>query len=158
MSVRVLALDLERTLIDNSLNCQPRPGLTEFLEFCNDRFERVMLFTTVEETDVRQVADSLVERGFMPEQLLWRLEFVSWHGQYKDLSFVPDASPEEVLLVDDDEGWIHPDQRDRWIAIAPWDGGAWDGGAWDGGARDGEPDTELDRVRSILIDRLRETT
>ncbi|AWM40837.1 hypothetical protein GobsT_06120 [Gemmata obscuriglobus] len=45
----------------------------------------------------------------------------------------------ERTLIDDDEGWIRPDQRDRWIPIAPWDGG---------------PDEELNRVRSVLEQRL----
>jgi hypothetical protein len=33
MSVKVLALDLERTLIDNALSGLPRPGLRDFLSW-----------------------------------------------------------------------------------------------------------------------------
>jgi hypothetical protein len=55
MSIKVLALDLERTLVDNALIAQPRPGLREFLAFCGERFERVAIFTTVEEADARDV-------------------------------------------------------------------------------------------------------
>ena len=39
----------------------------------------------------------------------------------KDLGFVRDATPAEVLLVDDQERVIDPAQRDRWIAVAEWD-------------------------------------
>jgi hypothetical protein len=71
--------------------------------------------------------------------LLARLEYVEWRGEHKDLSFVPDALPEEVLLVDDDPGWVRPDQRDRWVAIMAWDGGE---------------DRELHHTRSVLERRL----
>jgi len=135
VSVRVLALDLERTLIDDALSARPRPGLLRFLAFCHERFERVVLFTTVEEADARDVMEELARRGCLPPGLLERLEYVDWSGEYKDLGLVPDAVPEAVLLVDDDGGWVRPDQRDRWVAIAGWDGG---------------PDRELERVRAVL--------
>jgi len=67
--------------------------------------------------------------------LLERLEYVAWTGELKDLGFVVGASPAEVLLVDDDAGWVRPDQRDRWVCVAAWDG---------------KPDNELARVRSVL--------
>lgn len=139
MSIRVLALDLERTLIDDALHARPRPGLRGFLEFCHERFERVALFTTVEVTDARDALDGLARAGHLPLRFLDRLEYVAWCGQYKDLSFIPSAAPGEVLLVDDDAGWVRPDQRDQWIPIAAWDGGA---------------DSELLRVRSVLESRL----
>ena len=118
-------LDLERTLISDANTAHyPRLGLAEFLAFCHERFPRVVLFTTVEEPDAQAVLDELVESGHVPEAFAERLEYVSWCGEYKDLAFVPNTTPEEVLLVDDDAGWIRPDQRDRWIAILPWDGGS----------------------------------
>jgi hypothetical protein len=135
MSLRVLALDLERTLIDNALSARPRPGLLGFLAFCQERFERVVLFTSVEEADAREVLEGLARGGHVPLRFLARLEYVAWCGEYKDLGFVPGAARDEVLLVDDDAGWVRPDQRDRWISVAAWDGG---------------PDTELLRVRAVL--------
>jgi hypothetical protein len=133
---RVLALDLERTLISDALTALPRPGLFDFLTFCHERFERVALFTTVEEADAREVLEALAEAGHVPRALLDRLEYINWHGEYKDLPFVPDAAPADVLFLDDDPGWIRPDQRDRWIAVSPWDGG---------------PDNELARLRAVLL-------
>ena len=47
MAIRVLALDLERTLMSDAMHREPRPGLHEFLLFCCRRFERVTLFTSV---------------------------------------------------------------------------------------------------------------
>ena len=139
MALRVLALDLERTLISDANGVAPRPGLAEFLAFCHEHFARVVLFTTVEEPDARAAIDELVERGRAPAELAEWLEYVPWCGEYKDLAFVTDAAPDEVLLVDDDAGWIRPDQRNRWIAIAPWDDG---------------PDEELLRVQRVLTERL----
>ena len=135
MSIRVLALDLERTLIDESLSAQPRPGLLEFLTFCYQRFDRVAVFTTVQSADAREVLEGLDGNGHLPSGLLARLEYVEWCGEYKDLAFIPDAAPDEVILVDDDPGWVRPDQRDRWIPILAWDGGT---------------DAELRRVRAVL--------
>jgi hypothetical protein len=135
VSARVLALDLERTLINDALSGRPRPGLRDFQAFCHERFERVAMFTTVEETDAREVMAALAERGYLPPELLDRLEYVAWSGEHKDLCFVANATPGEVVLVDDDAGWVRPDQRSRWVSIAAWDGG---------------PDDELPRVRSLL--------
>jgi hypothetical protein len=123
LTARVLALDLERTLIDNALSAEPRPGLYEFLAFCHSQFARVVLFTTVEQPEAEEVMKQLSCRGIVPQELLDRLEYVEWSGEYKDLNFIPDSDPEEVLLVDDDPGWVRPDQRNRWIPITAWDGG-----------------------------------
>lgn len=139
MAVHVLALDLERTLISDANRVDPRPGLAAFLDFCHEHFERIAIFTTVDEADARAAIESLVDRGHMSEALAERLEYVSWCGEYKDLAFVPGATSDEVLLVDDDAGWIRPDQRAWWIAIAPWDNG---------------PDTDLVRVQQLLVARL----
>lgn len=135
MKVTALALDLERTLIDNARSGQPRPGLREFLAYCRERFGRVVVFTSVEEADARVVLADLDRAGYLPVGLLGRLEFVDWCGEYKDLAFVSGVSPTAVVQVDDDGGWVRPDQRTQWIPIA---------------ARGGGPDAELVRVRALL--------
>jgi hypothetical protein len=135
VKLRILALDLERTLISDAMHAEPRPGLFDFLAFCHRRFERLTLFTCVEEADAREILAQLARSGHVPPEILPRLEYVEWGGRYKDLSLIPDSVPEEVLLIDDDPDWVRPDQRDRYIAVAAWDGGA---------------DDELLRTRSIL--------
>jgi hypothetical protein len=135
MAVKVLALDLERALVDNALSGRPRPGLFEFLTFCLDHFERIVLFTSVEVADAREVLQALNHNNLLPAEFLERLEFFDWSGEYKDLCFIPDAAPNEVILVDDDAGWARPDQRDRLLLIDGWDGG---------------PDAELLRVQTVL--------
>jgi hypothetical protein len=135
VSVNVIALDLERTLISDALSADPRPGLFDFLSFCDRRFDRVVLFTTVETADAREVLEGLARRGYVPSGFLARLEYVEWVGEFKDLVFVSGAASDEVLLIDDDAGWVRPDQRGQWVAIAAWDGGT---------------DSELVRVQSVL--------
>ena len=134
-NIEVLALDLERTLIDDALSGRPRPGLREFLTFCHERFARVAVFTTVEQADAEAVMDDLGRAGHLPAGLLARLEYVEWCGEYKDLAFVQHAAPDRVVLVDDDGGWVRPEQRGQWVPIAAWDGGQ---------------DAELRRVQSLL--------
>lgn len=124
MPPRVLALDLERTLISDARSAVPRPGLFDFLTFCHERFERVTLFTCVDTPDARDVLERLADDGFVPHDFLARLEYVEWAGEHKDLTFVPAADPAEVLLVDDDPTWVRPDQRDRFVPVLGWDGGA----------------------------------
>jgi hypothetical protein len=54
VGVKVLALDLERTLISDAMSAEPRPGLGDFLAFCHERFQRVVLFTCVEQQEARR--------------------------------------------------------------------------------------------------------
>lgn len=83
--------------------------------------------------------DDLVASGHAPAEFVARLEYVNWSGEYKDLTFVPDAAPADVVLVDDDGGWVAPGQHGQWLEIERWDGGS---------------DHELDRVRVALEGRL----
>jgi hypothetical protein len=142
VKVKVLAIDLEQTLIDDALNIRPRPGLLDFLIFCHKRFDRVAIFTTVEESEAREVVEDLAHRGHIPSELADRFEYIDWAGEHKDLTFISNTTPEEVLLVDDDAGWVRPDQRSQWIAIKAWNGGA---------------DSELARVKVILENGLAES-
>lgn len=137
--ISTVALDLEGTLIFHALDARPRTGLASFLEFCDRHFERVAVFTTVDESVAWEVVDDLADGGHVPSRLLARLEFVDWSGEYKDLRFIANVEPAQVLLVDDDAAWVHPDQRDQWIAVRAWNG---------------EPDRELSRVRSEMERRL----
>lgn len=140
MKISVLALDLEGTLITDAMTQEPRFGLFDFLDFCYTRFERVVLFTCVEKRDALEILNRLADEGHVPFPFLNRLDSVVWEGEHKDLGFVTDARPEEILLIDDDAGWIRADQRVQWIRIDAWPGGK---------------DDERSRVRSILEDHLR---
>lgn len=112
----VLALDLEGTLISNAMSQIPRPGLFEFLSRCYELFPRVVMFTTVTEERFRNIARLLVEEEVAP---LWfsNIEYVHWHGETKDLSFIPGVQPGDTLLVDDFEKYVHPGQESQWLQV-----------------------------------------
>lgn len=112
----VLALDLEGTLISNAMSQIPRPGLFEFLTRCVELFPRVVMFTTVKEDRFRAIATLLVAEGFAPK---WYegIEYVHWQGGTKDLNFIPGVNPNDALLVDDFEKYVHPGQESQWLKI-----------------------------------------
>ena len=146
MKIRVLALDLERTLISDALHREPRPELHDFLLYCTQHFERIALFTSVSRRHAIAALQELAGQGVVPQPFLDKLEYVEWEGWYKDLAYIPDASPEEVILIDDDEGWVRPDQRGQWISIAEYDPYLVKG-----------EDREFARIQQLLEARLQET-
>lgn len=116
----ILALDLEGTLISNAMSQIPRPGLYDFLSRCRLLFARIVIFTTVNEDKYRQIARLLVRENFAPP---WfeDIEYVEWHGSTKNLEFVPNSKPENIVLVDDYEQYIHRGQESQWIQIKQFD-------------------------------------
>ena len=77
MRIKLLALDLEATLVDNALTANARPGLFDFLAFCEERFERLALLTTVDEDTAREVLENRVNgfrspRGMAVRTTNWR--------------------------------------------------------------------------------------
>jgi hypothetical protein len=137
--LEVLALDLEGTLISNAVSQIARPGLHEFLEFCGQAVSRVVLYTAVPERTVRQVAENLVAEGAAPAWFQ-NVECVEWNGRTKDLAVIPGVGVERVILVDDYEGYVMPEQRDRWIPIRVY------------AAPYAADDSELQRVKQVLED------
>jgi hypothetical protein len=115
---QVIALDLEGTLISNAMSCFPRPGLSAFLDFCHTHFQRVVLFTAVAERRGRPILDVLIGEGSAPGWVR-QIGFVSWSGDHKDLRFISGVEVDNVLLVDDLESYVHPDQLAWWVPIAP---------------------------------------
>jgi hypothetical protein len=114
--VTTLALDLEATLISNAMSQFVRPGLRAFLEFCHSSFPKLIIYTAVEERVFRRVARQLVLEG---EVQTWfeHLPHLQWTEEYKDLRYIPGATVESSLIVDDMEECIHPDQYSRWVRI-----------------------------------------
>jgi len=138
---RVLALDLEGTLISNAVSCFPRPGLYAFLEFCRSHFDRVVIFTAVAEERGRFILDTLAEEGSAPSWMRV-IDFVEWSGPFKDLRAIGDIDPGSVLLVDDLQSYVHPEQHSQWIPIEQF------------AAPYPETDRELNRVTEELRRRL----
>ena len=61
-----LALDLEGTLITDQTDIFARPGLFEFLLFCEENFKLVMM-TTVKEQIFTEIANKLTQIGHVPD-------------------------------------------------------------------------------------------
>lgn len=117
MKFPILALDIEGTLFSNAVSQIPRPGLYRFLEFSRSQFPRMVLFTAVRRELVERILTLAAEAGEVPAWVPGELEYIEWSGPVKDLSFIPGANPQETLLVDDQESYVHPEQRDNWIPI-----------------------------------------
>lgn len=117
---RILALDLEGTLISNAMSQIPRPGLFDFLTRCYDLFPRIVAFTTVKEELFRKIAHLLVDEKCAPAWFA-EIEYVNWFGDTKNLEFIHDAHLSDVLLVDDFEKYVHPGQESQWVPIDHFD-------------------------------------
>lgn len=116
----IIALDLEGTLISNAVSQFPRPGLYSFLEYCHQNFCRIVIFTAVNELKFRQIAKILVEQKKAPS-FFADLEYVNWSGNYKDLNFIQNKQDYPIVLIDDREEYIKPEQKSNWIYIPEYD-------------------------------------
>ena len=115
MKHHTLALDLEGTLISNAVSAFPRPGLLDFLSFCRETFDRVVIFTSVPETAARRIMGILAVEGSAPAWFADLELFVCERHMQKDLERI--GPPGDVWLVDDQEAYILPGQRNQWISI-----------------------------------------
>ena len=120
MDLKVLALDMERTLIVRERHPRPRPGLKNFLNFCWKNFERVVIYTGVDNDRAREILERLDRRGEVPRGFPDQVEYIEWPGDVKDLRHIPNAHPEEVLILDDYRDYILPEQRGQWIPVNPY--------------------------------------
>lgn len=137
-----MALDLEGTLITTVVSILPRPGLYRFLEYCRERFRRIVIMTAVDRETFEETRAYLLEKAYVPDWFA-DVEYIDYHdsrlsnyGQYKDLRCIPYCDDSEALIIDDMESYIRPNQKDRWIDIEAY---------W--GAR---IDREFERVMKIV--------
>ncbi len=113
-----ITLDLEGTLINNATEADPRPGLSAFLDWCHQRFDRIFIYTAVEGRIASEILRRLVYEGVVGADVAERMEYVRWSrgfdGARKDLRRC--AFPvERNVILDDMKLWIMPDQRHRWV-------------------------------------------
>ena len=113
---RVLAVDLEGTLISNAMSQIPRPGLREFLETCASLYPRVVLYTAVPAPRVDVIIRLLVDEGTAPPWFA-QTELVQWSGPTKDLTFIRGVPPAQAVLVDDNPAYVHPGQELHWVRV-----------------------------------------
>lgn len=118
--LKVIALDLEGTLISNAMSQIPRPGLFEFLEGCKKITERVVMYTTVKEERFRRIASLLVDEGMAPSWFA-SIEYINWEGKTKNLNFIPNSNISSSVLVDDFYIYIEQGQEKQWVEIKQFD-------------------------------------
>ena len=117
------------------------PGLFAFLEFCRDSFEHIYIYTAVRDETCVLIVRTLIDDGFAPEWLA-EIPFVQWDRSVIDLDNVPGCSNVERLLLDDNRDYVIESQLDQWIEIGKFQ------------SPYPENDTELQRVRSVIAERL----
>lgn len=147
MANLILALDLEGVLITNAISQFPRPGLMKFLCQCEKLFgkENICIFTSVNETRFRNIADRLVADGYAPDWFV-EIRYIDWVGEHKDLRFVNDDI-NTVAIVDDYAPYVKQTQRHRLIEIRqymePYTHGVPD-------MRDNELSVVLDKLKKLI--------
>jgi hypothetical protein len=137
---KTLALDLEGTLISNAVSAFPRSGLYDFLSFCREKFDRLVIFTSVPQATAIRIMGILAAEGSTPVWFADLDVFTCERHMQKDLERI--AQHGSVWLVDDQEAYILSGQRDQWIPVCefmpPFT----------------QEDEELARVKAEIIDKL----
>ncbi|MFC2131595.1 NIF family HAD-type phosphatase [Bacteroidota bacterium] len=125
---KILALDLEGTLITDRITIVPRPGLYEFLEYCKSKFERIVMMTSVPLEYFLQTREHLLEIEAVPKWFI-KVPYINYadfeeseFGEFKDLRCIPESKVDEILIIDDMEWFIRNEQNQQWISITPFKG------------------------------------
>lgn len=113
--MKILALDLEGTLISNAMSQIVRPYLKYFLEEVNVEFDKIVIYTAVSEEKYNEILSLLLKEQSVPEWFK-EVEYIKWSGKYKDLHYVSNDVG-NVFIIDDCEDYILPYQKSQWIKI-----------------------------------------
>jgi hypothetical protein len=118
---RAVTLDIEGTLVTSYHDRTPRPGLYDFICFCMRRFDRIFVYTTLDEGRAAEIFSGLAGSGHVPRLFLEVYEYVEWDGgnagALKDLRRCR-VPLEHNLIVDDMKSMIPEDQFHRWIRVS----------------------------------------
>jgi hypothetical protein len=136
-----IALDLEGTLISNAVSQFPRPGLRGFLDFCDERFDRVCIYTAVRDEVTVPIIKTMVNEENAPNWIL-QSELIQWDRTVKDLTNIPNSEIMDCLIVDDNPDYIVDSQVSQWIQIEKYS------------SPYSKTDRELERVQSVIEHRL----
>ena len=113
--MKILALDLEGTLISNAMSQIVRPHLKIFLEEVNVKFDKIVIYTAVSEEKYNEILSLLLKEQSVSD---WfeDVEYIKWSGKHKDLNYICNEI-DNVFIVDDCEDYILPEQKLQWIRI-----------------------------------------
>lgn len=122
--LRCIALDLEGTLLTTAFDPLPRPYLKEFAQWCLDTFDRIFIYTAVDERTARVIIARFVRAGILPARFAADAKLVTWSrgigGSLKDLRLLG-LPLHWVVLLDDMREWVVTNQQHRWVRIAAFD-------------------------------------
>jgi len=135
-----IALDLEGTLISNAVSQFPRPGLREFLDYCDERFDTVCIYTAVRDEVCIPIVKTMVDEGNAPEWI-FQSDLIQWDRTVKDLRNIENTNVNDCLIVDDNPDYIVGSQVSQWIQIEKFSSPYPD------------TDRELERVRVVIDSR-----
>lgn len=113
--MKILALDLEGTLISNAMSQIVRPHLKYFLEEVNVEFDKIVIYTAVSEEKYNEILSLLLKEKSVPDWFK-DVEYIKWSGKHKDLNYICNEI-DNVFIVDDCEDYILPEQKLQWIRI-----------------------------------------
>lgn len=113
--MKIIALDLEGTLILNGMSQIPRPHLNIFLSCLKEYSSKIVIYTTLSERKFNEIANVLVKEKVVPDWFK-DLEYINWQGEKKDLRYIDD-NIDNILIVDDYEEYIMEEQKSQWIKI-----------------------------------------
>lgn len=115
-----ITLDVEGTLVTNYNDRSPRPGLYEFLSFIMSKFDRIFVYTMLDEERTAEVFHDLMEKKAIPAMFPEIYEYIRWvrgeDGSIKDLRRCK-IPLEYNAIVDDMKVMIPEDQAHRWIPV-----------------------------------------
>lgn len=115
MSKKILALDLEGTLISNGMSQIPRNHLFYFLKEVKLLFEEIVIYTTLKKEKTVEILNVLYNEGTIPEYFK-SVEIIEWTGPYKKLKNIS-SNINDILIIDDCEDYIAPEEKSNWIKI-----------------------------------------
>lgn len=130
----ILVVDIEGTIVSVAEeNYIVRPGTHSFLYHAKSIFEHVVFFSAVEYKKSKDFISLLCDTKELPEECR-NMDIVKWTVNsnkddsgfittdlYKDLSYVKSMFDGheigDIVILDDDKFWIHPEQKDCHIPI-----------------------------------------
>lgn len=133
MKPKVVALDLEATLISNVVSQIPRPHLMGFLLWCFEHMHQVVLFTAASTRTARNILMNFEKSGTIPRGA-GEMVIIEWleperrgllhQNAQKDLMhvvkrFAGRYELDTCRLLDDQECFVALGQRHLWVPVTP---------------------------------------
>lgn len=141
--ISTVALDFEGVLVSNALSLFVRDGVAELLEGIRALGLELVVYSSAPPHALEAAIGTLVAEGHAPAWYAATARLYAADGM-KDLRRVAE-DVRTVLLVDDQERGVVPEQRAQWVRVNGWE-------------MPYDADGELNRVLGVIRDRVRGET